>query len=87
MVELSGSLACQDERFEEWGSKINIQHKKLNSLEKNEKTCELDAVVAILYGLSANQLIHIFETFHKGWDYISRLHEVLNHFSKTKSKI
>ncbi len=87
VVELSGRLACQDERFEEWGSKINVSHKKLSLLEKNDKIYELDAVVALLYGLNENQLIHIFETFHKGWDYNSRLKEVLNHFSITKSKI
>ena len=30
---------------------------------------ELDAVVAHLYGLNEAQLVHIFETFHEGWDY------------------
>tara|TARA_B100000886_G_scaffold18962_1_gene12222 strand:- start:3545 stop:7525 length:3981 start_codon:yes stop_codon:yes gene_type:complete len=84
VVELSGRLACQDERFEEWGSKINISPKKLSLLEINYKICELDAVVALLYGLSKNQLIHIFETFHKGWDYHERLKEVLKFFNKHK---
>ena len=34
---------------------------------------ELDAVVAHLYGLNAEQLKHIFATFHVGWDYHERL--------------
>ena len=45
---------------------------------------ELDAVVAHLYGLNEKQLIHIFETFHKGWDYDERLKEVLKFFHKHK---
>ena len=41
---------------------------------------ELDAVVAHLYGLSEPQLVHIFETFHEGWDYHERLEGVFRHF-------
>ena len=41
---------------------------------------ELDAVVARLYGLNEDQLTHIFETFHEGWDYRHRLVGVLRHF-------
>ena len=40
---------------------------------------ELDAVVAHLYGLNEHQL-HIFQTFHPGWDYGSRLDAVLHHY-------
>ena len=42
----------------------------------------LDALVARLYGLTEKQLIHIFETFHEGWDYDSRLRSVLKHFGR-----
>jgi hypothetical protein len=42
--------------------------------------CELDAAVAHLYGLTERRLVHIFETFHEGWDYHSRLREVLKHY-------
>ena len=42
---------------------------------------ELDAVVACLYGLSADQLRHIFETFHEGWDFAPRLEAVMGHFN------
>ena len=41
---------------------------------------ELDAVVAHLYELSEPQLVHIYETFHEGWDYQARLDGVLQHF-------
>ena len=47
---------------------------------------ELDAVVAHLYGLSDKQLIHIFETFHIGWDYEERLRSTLKHFNSWGQK-
>ena len=48
--------------------------------EKEDMIHELDAVVAHLYGLSEPQLVHIFETFHEGWDYHERLEGVFRHF-------
>ena len=43
---------------------------------------ELDAVVAHLYGLTEKHLVHIFETFHEGWDYEERLRATLGHFGE-----
>lgn len=48
---------------------------------------ELDAVVAHLYGLSAEQLSHIFATFHVGWDYQERLRAVLEHFRAWEARL
>ena len=48
---------------------------------------ELDAVVAHLYGLNEKHLIHIFETFHEGWDYEAHLRASLKHFHKWKGRI
>ena len=39
-----------------------------------------DAVVAHLYGLDEAQLVHVFETFHEGWDYEEPLRATLDHF-------
>ena len=47
---------------------------------------ELDAVVALLYGLAEPQLIHIFETFHRGWDYTASLDAVLEHYRSHASR-
>ena len=52
----------------------------LQESEKQDMVAELDAVVAHLYGLTEKQLMHIFETFHEGWDYEPRLNAVLRHF-------
>lgn len=52
----------------------------LEADEKNDMMHELDAVVAHLYGLTEAQLVHVFETFHEGWDFRERLDAVLGHF-------
>ena len=47
---------------------------------------ELDAVAAHLYGLTEAQLVHVFETFHEGWDYQDRLDAVLRHFRNWRGR-
>ena len=53
---------------------------KLAADEKEDMIHELDAVAARLYGLSEAQLVHVFETFHEGWDFAARLDGVLRRF-------
>jgi len=79
-VELAGRLAAPDDRFAEWAEKVGVECGPIGDLEKEDMIAELDAVVAHLYGLTERQLTHIFETFHEGWDYSSRLDAVLKHF-------
>ncbi len=40
---------------------------------------KLDTVAAHAYGLDERHLIHIFETFHEGWDNEERQSSVLGH--------
>ena len=40
----------------------------------------MDALVALLYGLKWVDVQHLFETFHRGWDYSDRLERVAVHF-------
>jgi hypothetical protein len=55
--------------------------------EKDALIDELDALVAHLYGLSRSQLEHVFKTFHRNWDYSSRLEQVLAFYDQlTKVK-
>jgi hypothetical protein len=79
-VQLAGRLAAPDERFAEWAEKVGVGWGPIPDLQKDDMIAELDAVVAHLYGLTERQLIHIFETFHEGWDYEERLRAVLGHF-------
>lgn len=85
-VALAGRLASTDERFADWAKAVGVKYGKLSKDKKNDMIYELDAVIAHLYGLSEKQLIHIFETFHRTWDYISRLQAVLKHYKAWKAK-
>ena len=80
VVQLAGRLACPDERFSTWADAVGVEYGSLATDEKDDMIYELDAVVAHLYGLSEPQLVHIYETFHEGWDYQVRLDGVLQHF-------
>ncbi len=64
-VALAGRLACPDERFADWAKAVGVPDGPLPPAEKQAMIEELDAVVAHLYGLSPDQLIHIFDTFHE----------------------
>ena len=79
-VTLAGRLACPDDRFTSWAAGDGVTCGPLATDEKEDMIHELDAVVAHLYGLDERQLVHIFETFHIGWDYGERLDGVRRHF-------
>ena len=85
-VALSGRLASPDKRFAQWAKAVGVECGSLDEKRKNDMIYELDAVSAHLYGLSEKQLIHIFETFHRTWDYQPRLQAVLKHYSFWKKK-
>ena len=82
LIELAGRLACPDKRFSDWAKAIGVNCGKIEKDEKEDLINELDAVVANLYGLSRNQLIHIFETFHVGSDYHEKLEATLKYYQK-----
>ena len=81
VVALSGRLACPDERFAAWAESVGVGCGLLATDEKEDMIHELDAAVARLYGLKEAQLVHIFETFHEGWDCQDRLDSVFRHFN------
>jgi hypothetical protein len=86
VVALAGRLAARDNRYRQWAKAVGVECGKLEDDEKEDMIHELDAVVAHLYSLNENQLRHIFETFHEGWDYTKRLEETLRHFQRWHSK-
>ena len=79
-VQLAGRLAAPNRKFRAWAEKVGVNWGPLDKDEKQDMVQELDAIVAHLYGLDEVQLAHIFETFHEGWDYGSRLDGVLKHY-------
>jgi hypothetical protein len=67
-VALAGRLACPDDRFADWAKAVGVRHGPLKPEQKQAMIEELDAVVARLYGLAPDQLLHIFDTFHEWTD-------------------
>ncbi|EPR77225.1 hypothetical protein ADILRU_0428 [Leifsonia rubra CMS 76R] len=87
VVETSGRIAAIDDRFDEWASLVGVpvggvaEPSALQAL-----VAELDALVALLYGLNEEQTEHIFRTFHRGWDYRPRLENVLEYYAQWKDQ-
>lgn len=65
IVAIAGRLACPDDRFAKWAAAVGVAHGPLKLVDKRVMIEELDAIVARLYGLSPDQLTHIFNTFHE----------------------
>jgi phenylpyruvate tautomerase PptA (4-oxalocrotonate tautomerase family) len=81
--EIAGRLAATDDRFQQWADAVGVPVGSVTSEdEKQDLIAELDAVVAKLYGLDEEDVVHIFETFHDTWDYQPRLQAVLEHFRR-----
>ena len=77
---IAGRLAAHDDRFAEWADRIGVESGPIGDEERDELIAELDAVASHLYGLDRDDVQHIFETFHEGWDYAPRLERVIAHF-------
>ena len=56
LVKISGRLASKDERFSLWASQVGVEFGDLKKDEKEDKICEIDALVSILYGLDELRL-------------------------------
>ena len=79
----AGRLAAVDHRYAHWAGGIGVQVGSVSDeATKQDLIAELDAVVALLYGLSRPDVEHIFATFHRGWDYRPRLAAVLAHYDR-----
>jgi hypothetical protein len=86
VVALAGRLGAPDKRFADWAEAVGVECGPLPEAKRQDYIHELDAVVAHLYTLEEKHLVHIFETFHEGWDYSERLHETLKHYRHWKGK-
>lgn len=84
VIDTAGRLASQDRRLWGWGKKVGVKGRRLAEDEQSDLIAELDAAVAHLYGLAESDLVHIFETFHEGWDFQDRLDATLRHFTNLK---
>lgn len=85
VVSNAGRLAAVDERYATWAADVGVKVGTANTEPaKTELIAELDALVSLLYGLTSEQVEHIFATFHRGWDYTARLERVLAYYDQWK---
>lgn len=67
IVEIAGRLAAVDNQLSSWAEEVGVSVSSVSSAEGLQLICQLDAAVAHLYGLTADELRHVYETFHTGW--------------------
>jgi hypothetical protein len=81
LIVISATLASVDTRYSLWAKAVGIDPRfDLSESEKFNLICELDAIVAIMYGLNRVELQHLFASFHRGWDYTDRMRATVEHF-------
>ena len=70
VATIAANLAACDERFSEWASDTGTAVRKVPDDERDLLLAELDACVALLYGLDENDVAVIFDTFGRPgqWD-------------------
>lgn len=87
VVEISGRLAAVDERFADWAAEVGVPVGTLREEpERSDAIAELDACVALLYGLDEDDLRIIYDTFHEKTDYSERHAAVLAHFRRWREE-
>lgn len=87
VVEISGRLAAVDERFADWAAEVGVPVETLQEEPKrSDAIAELDACVALLYGLDEDDLRIIYETFHEKTDYSEHHAAVLAHFRRWREE-
>ncbi|HET6498054.1 MAG TPA: hypothetical protein VFH17_03265, partial [Coriobacteriia bacterium] len=93
IIEIAARLAAVDERYVDWlvsverevGASIGTPT-RLDDSERFARIAELDALVSLLFGLTTDDLRIVFETFHRGWDFETRLEAVLANYARWESK-
>jgi hypothetical protein len=79
VVEISGRLAAVDDRFSEWATEVGVPVASVEDAQRDELFAELDAAVATLYGLDADDLRVIYGTFHERGNYDERCARAIAH--------
>jgi hypothetical protein len=88
VVEISGRLAAVDSRFRVWAKKVGVTVGTVQTeTEREELIAELDALAFILYGLDEGQVVKVFETFQRGWDYQKRLTQTLAQYHSWQKRV
>ena len=82
VIEIAGRLAAVDKRYKTWANAVGVPVGSVTTVEeKTDLIYELDACVALLFGLTEDQVVEVFATFHVGWDATVHTEEVLRHYA------
>jgi len=85
--EIAGRLAAVDERYAEWAEVVGVEVASVHDeAERDDLIAELDAAVALLYGLDDSDLRVVYTTFHEGADYSARLAAVTEHHRRLSAE-
>ena len=85
VAEIAGRLAAADARFAEWAAEVGVPVGSVDDPKaKDDLIAELDACVAILYGLDEDDLAVVYSTFDaKRPDRYAKHHaKVLTHYRR-----
>jgi len=83
LIETSAQLAAADKRYSEWLADVGAAPAAHFGAEARQDLIdEVNALAGLLYGLTAEHLATVFETFHAGWNHAPRLAAALAHYSK-----
>lgn len=80
IIEIAGRLSARDDRFESWATQVGVPVRSIDENEQADLVAELDAQVAILYGLDLDDLRLLFGTFADSRQWGSRRDAVIKHF-------
>ena len=86
IIKISGRLAAVDKRYEKWAKNVGVKFGAIEEKNKLELIYELDALVALAYGLNQSDINTIFQTFHTGWDFNNDLMNTLKYYDKWTKK-
>lgn len=76
VASIAASLTRRNGEVADWLADVPAQAVS----DEVDALARLDALVASLYGLERTDVVHVFETFHEGWDHHERFDRVLAHY-------
>ena len=86
IIDVAARLAAVDGRYGDWAADLGVGVDTLGDpVARIDAIAELDALVAIAYGLDEGELSLLFETFHTTSDQPQRLSAVMAHYRRWSS--
>lgn len=85
IIGLVCDIYSEETRLKSWLQQIQNKPKKSKLERENiSVTNEIEALVALAYGLDTEEVSYIYANFHEGWEYRSYLEQVIGFMDKWK---